>query len=197
MPGSWHPTPMNITAKLFPMFAPDLAKMCTVIAEDYRVHGRDITRPGFQAVALHRFGVWRAGLTTKIVRAPLTAIYRTAYAFVRNLYGIEIPYTVELGRRVVFEHQHGIVIHGNSIIGSGCVIRQGVTLGIRSMEHPSAAPVLGENVNVGAGAKILGAVFVGDNARIGANSVVLHNVPDGRLATGIPARVSGEERKSG
>ena len=92
-----------------------------------------------------------------------------------------------LDRRVVIEHQSGIVIHGNCEIGDECVIRQGCTLGNKSLDRPFDAPKLGKRVNVGAGAKILGAVTVGDGATIGANSVVLRDVPAGMIAVGLPA----------
>ncbi|MET0341076.1 MAG: serine O-acetyltransferase [Polyangiales bacterium] len=160
-----------------------------LLREDYEAHGRDATRPGFRAVAVHRFGTWRMGIGPKVLRAPLSVAYRAMYRAVRNLYGIELPYTVSLGRRVVFEHQHGIVVHGSTVIGDDCIIRQGVTLGIRSMDHLDHAPVLGRGVNVGAGAKILGPVRVGDNADVGANAVVLEDVPAGGLAVGVPAKL--------
>jgi serine O-acetyltransferase len=90
---------------------------------------------------------------------------------------------------VVIEHQGAIVIHGDTVIGDGCIIRQGVTLGNRRLNEPFDAPVLGQRVNVGAGAKILGKVAIGDDASIGANSVVLTDVPSGRIAIGIPAKL--------
>ena len=76
------------------------------------------------------------------------------YRRVRNRYGIELPYSVVVGRRIVIEHQSGIVIHGNSVIGDGSILRQGVTLGNKSLTRPLDAPRLGKLVNVGAGAKI-------------------------------------------
>lgn len=159
------------------------------IREDYLAHGRDWTKPGFRAVAVHRFGVWRMGVRPKILRAPFSMVYRWMYRRCRNRYGIELPYTAKLGRRVVIEHQSGIVIHGNCQIGDDSIIRQGVTLGNRSLEHPFDAPILGCRVNVGAGAKVLGAVRIGDGAAIGANAVVLCDVPAGAVAVGIPARI--------
>src|SRR5947207_8760398 len=93
------------------------------IREDWIAHGRDWTRPGFRAVAVHRFGNWRMRIRSKFLRAPFSVIYRMMFRRVRNVYGIELPYTVKLGRRVIFEHQSGIVIHGNSVIGDGCIIR--------------------------------------------------------------------------
>lgn len=160
-----------------------------LLREDFVAHGRDITRPGFQAVAVYRFGVWRMKVGPKPLRAPLSVAYRALYRTVRNLYGIELPYSAKVGRRVIFEHQHGIVVHGQTVIGDDCIIRQGVTLGIRSMERLAEAPVLGRGVNVGAGAKIIGPVRIGDGAAIGANSVVLQDVPAGALAIGVPAHL--------
>lgn len=136
---------------------------------------------------VYRFGVWRMGVRPKLLRAPLSVLWRLLFAAVRNFYGIELPFTAHIGRRVVFEHQHGIVVHGSTHIGDGCIIRQGVTLGIRRLDELMQAPVLGRGVNVGAGAKILGHVRIGDHAEIGANAVVLSDVPAHTLAVGIPA----------
>lgn len=159
------------------------------IAEDWRAHGREWTRPGFRAVAVHRFGVWRMGVRPKLLRAPLSLLYRWAFRHCRNRYGIELPYSAALGRGVVIEHQGAIVVHGNSVIGDGCIIRQGCTLGLRSLDDLDAAPVLGRDVSLGAGAVLLGRIRVGDGARIGANAVVLTDVPAGALAVGVPARI--------
>lgn len=163
--------------------------LCEQIKEDWIAHGRDWTKPGFRAVAVHRFGIWRMSLQPKLVRAPFSILYRMLYRKVRNTYGIELPYTVQLGRRVIIEHQGGIVIHGYCSIGDGSIIRQGVTLGNRYLDRPFDAPKLGKNVNVGAGAKIFGKVTVGDGANIGANAVVLSNVPVEATAVGIPAKI--------
>ncbi|MCJ8278486.1 MAG: serine O-acetyltransferase [Rivularia sp. ALOHA_DT_140] len=159
------------------------------LKEDWIAHGRDWTKPGFRAVAVHRFGVWRMKIKPKLLRSPMSILYKMMYRKVRNNYGIEIPYTVELGRRVVIEHQSGIVIHGYCIIGDESIIRQGVTLGNRYLDRPFDAPKLGKRVNVGAGAKVFGDVAIGDGVSIGANAVVLCDVPSGKTAVGIPARV--------
>ncbi len=159
------------------------------IREDWQAHGRDWTKPGFRAVAVYRFGVWRMQIKPKLLRAPFSLLYRSLYRKIRNGYGIDLPYTVKLGRRVVIEHQNGIIIHGFSVIGDDCIIRQGVTLGNRYLDRPDDAPKLGARVNVGAGAKILGDVTIGDDASIGANAVVLSDVPNGQTAVGIPAKL--------
>lgn len=159
------------------------------IREDWQVHGRDWTKPGFRAVAVHRFGVWRMTVRPKLLRAPLSAAYRMLFRRCRNIYGIELPYTVSLGRRVVIEHQGGIVVHGASVLGDHCIIRQNCTLGIRRMDALADAPILGQGVELGAGAVILGRVHIGDGAKIGANAVVLTDVPAGAYALGVPATI--------
>ena len=167
----------------------DAPALIAQIKEDWRAHARDWTRPGFRAVAVHRFGNWRMRIRLKLLRAPFSVIYRSLFRYVRNVYGIELPYSVKLGRRVVFEHQGGIVIHGDSEIGDDCIIRQGCTLGNRGLDDPFAAPKLGKRVNIGAGACILGAVSLGDGSAVGANAVVLCDVPAGALAVGVPAEI--------
>jgi serine O-acetyltransferase len=159
------------------------------LKEDWIAHERDWTKPGFRAVAVQRFGVWRMKVEPLILRAPFSILYRALYRKIRNTYGIELPYTVQLGRRVIIEHQSGIVIHGNCSIGDDCIIRQGVTMGNRYLERPFDAPKLGNRVNVGAGAKIFGNVTIGDGANIGANAVVLSDIPPGKTAVGIPAKI--------
>ncbi len=178
-------TPVAIAA---PTPAPPLG-LGAQLKEDWIAHGRDWSLPGFRAVAVQRFGVWRMSIQPKLLRAPLSVLYRMLYRKVRNGYGIELPYTVNLGRRVVIEHQGAIVIHGYCTIGDDCILRQGVTLGNRYLERPLDAPVLGDRVNVGAGAKIFGAITLGNNVQVGANAVVLQDVPAGATVVGIPAKI--------
>jgi serine O-acetyltransferase len=166
-----------------------LPELVELIVEDWRTHGRDWTLPGFRAVAVARFGQWRMQVEPKAARAPLSVFYRLLFRHVRNVYGIELPFSVKLGRRVKIEHQGGIVVHGDSTIGDDCVLRQGVTLGMRNVAKPFDAPTLGRAVDVGAGAVILGAIHVGDEAKVGANAVLLQDVQAGGVAVGVPARV--------
>jgi serine O-acetyltransferase len=164
-------------------------EMCALIAEDYRSHGREWTRPGFRTLAWHRFGNWRMTVSSKLLRAPLSMVYRWGYRHCRNVYGIEIPYTAQIGRGVIIEHQGGIVVHGASVIGDGSIIRQNCTLGLRSLDRLDEAPIIGKRVNIGAGAVIMGRVVIGDDAAIGANAVVMTDVPPAALAAGVPAKV--------
>jgi serine O-acetyltransferase len=150
------------------------------IREEWEIHGRDWTQPGFRALAVYRFGVWlRREVRGGLFRAALSRLHRSMYRYVRNHYGIELPVTTVVGRRVVIGHQSGIVIHPRAVIGDECLIRQNVTIGAASHDRSSEAPKLGRGVHVGCGAAILGPVTIGDGARIGPNAVVTTDVPAG------------------
>jgi len=171
---------------------PDGLSLFAIIREDLLHHDRDWTLPGFRAVAVHRLGVWHRTIRFRPLRLIVKRIHLSLYRRVRNRYGIELPYTVVIGRRLKIEHQGAIVVHGYARIGNDCVIRQGVTIGNRTLDRRYDAPVLGCNVEVGAGAKILGDVVLGDRCRIGANAVVVCDVPADATAVGIPARIIGK-----
>lgn len=168
-----------------------LGALWALIREDLRVN-MGVTRPGFQALAVHRFGVWKHGLRSRILRAPLSALYTVLNLFVRNVYGIELERQTRIGRRVLFAHQHGITVHRNAVIGDDCIIRQGVSIGQdRHTPHgpPPPAPRLGDRVQVGAGAMILGNVAIGDDVMIAPNVVVMTSVPAGSIVAAQPARI--------
>ncbi len=159
------------------------------IREDWLYNGEEWTRPGFRALAMYRFGVWRMTIKSRLLRAPLSVLYRSLHRLVRNHYGIELHYTAKLGERVVIAHQGGIVIHEFAEIGNECVIRQGVTIGAAGQFLNNDAPKLGRGVTLGAGAVVMGNVKIGDGAKIGPNAVVTIDVPAGALAVAPPARV--------
>ena len=168
-------------------------ELLALIREDLRVNG-GILLPGFQALAVYRFGVWKDGIAAKPLRIPFTIVYRLAYAFVRNFYGIELPVSARIGRRLWVGHQHGIIVHPNAVIGDDCLIRQGVSIGQAAgtrgvwVGH-ARAPKLGDRVEVGVNAVIFGAITVGDGVRIGPNAVVMTNVPAGAIVTAPLSRV--------
>ncbi len=166
-----------------------------LVREDYETHGRDATLPGFRAVAVHRFGNWRLGITPRVLRAPLTVAYRFLFRWVRNRYGIELPHSAVVGRRVCVEHQGGIVVHGSAIIGDDTIIRQGVTIGNRRLDRPHDAPTIGRRVNIGAGAVLLGKISLGDGVAVGANAVVLNDVPAGCTVVGPKAQILVPDQK--
>jgi len=105
------------------------------------------------------------------------------------LTGVEIHPAATIGRRLVIDHGTGIVIGATTEIGDDCLIYQGVTLGGTGITHGKRHPTLGNNVMVGCGAKVLGAIKIGDNSRVAANSVVLRDVPDNSTVVGVPGRV--------
>jgi serine O-acetyltransferase len=157
--------------------------------EDLRVAQEGVLSLGFWALQVYRFGHLRYRFKSKLVRWPLGAAHLVLAKLAEMLCGVTIGVAAKIGRRLVIEHSGAIVVHGNTVIGDDCVIRQGVTIGNRRIDRPMEAPRIGNRVNIGAGAKILGAVQVGDDADIGANAVVITDVPAGALAVGVPARI--------
>ena len=163
------------------------------LREDWRGHFRDWTLPGFRAIAVYRFGKWvQAESGHGIVRGPFAFLARrlhlSMFRYVRNQYGIELPGTATVGRRVLIGHQSGIVIHPYATIGDDCVIRQNVTIGALTMLREEA-PTIGNRVELGAGSTILGPVTIGDGARIGPHSVVMTDIPAGAMVFVNPPRV--------
>ena len=140
--------------------------------------------PGFQAISLHRIShrLWTCRLPLKLVARCLSQIGRA-------LTGIEIHPGARIGHSVFIDHGMGVVIGETAEIGPRCLLYQGVTLGGTGKEHGKRHPTLAENVVVGAGAKVLGAISIGTNTRIGAGSVVVRNVESDCTVVGIPGRV--------
>lgn len=159
-----------------------------LVAEDFHHHGRDWFSQGFWALFWHRFGNWRMGIKSALLRPFLTLIYRIMARVTQWLCGIDLPYTVIVGRRVVLEHFGGMILVPQSI-GDDVTIRQNTTLGISAILEDGGRPVIGNGVDIGAGAVILGAVHIGDNAVIGANAVVVRDVAPLTIVGGVPAKV--------
>ncbi|MGX5655284.1 serine O-acetyltransferase [Geodermatophilus nigrescens] len=171
--------------------SPVLARLRDQLREDRRVNG-GVLKPGFHAVAVHRLAGWARTGAPRPLRPPARALAKAGSVFVRNVYGIEIPYTVEMGRRVKIAHQNGIVLHPLTQLGDDVVLRQGVSLGAAFGDpgrFDGQAPSLGAGVSVGAGAVVVGGVHIGDGAVIGPNATVLTNVPAGARVLAPPPRV--------
>lgn len=169
--------------------SPEESRLLDLIREDFHAHYRTWHLPGFHAVALLRYGQWTRRLGSPF-RPILRAYYKVAFLLVRDVYGIEIPDSVKLGRRVTIGHQHGIVVHPDATIGDDCQIRQGCTIGAGSDEgFRRQVPTLGDRVSVGAGAKIVGPVHIGNDVRIGPNAVVMTSVPAGSIVLAEPPRI--------
>ena len=138
--------------------------------------------PGLQALLFHRLGHW-----LYIIGIPF--IPRLISHIARFLTGIEIHPGAAIGCGVFIDHGMGVVIGETAIVGDYALIYQGVTLGGTGKESGKRHPTLGENVVVGAGAKVLGNIQIGNNVRIGAGSVVLRDVPSNCTVVGVPGRI--------
>lgn len=101
----------------------------------------------------------------------------------------EISPYAQFGKGIRFSHLNGIIIHRKVIVGENCSIRHQVTIGNKDSCNVNSVPIIGDNVSIGAGAKILGPCSIGDNVTIGANAVVITNVPESSIAVGVPARI--------
>lgn len=141
---------------------------------------------------VYRFGRWRYGVRPALLRKLLSFIYKVLFKFVQIITGVELPCEVVVGRNFVIDHFGGIVISGYARFGDDCRIRNGVVVGLKNVSEPTA-PVIGNNVDIGAGAKLLGNIRIGDNVVIGSNAVVLIDVPDNSLAVGVPATVKARK----
>lgn len=164
-----------------------MSAMFALVREDWHTYERDIWRQGLWVMLIYRFGRWRYRLPG-LLRKPFSLVYKILKIWGQILTGIDLPCEAQVGRRLKIEHFGGIVISGDTVIGDDVVIRNGVTIGLKRTGE-RGAPVIGNRVDIGAGAKILGTITIGDGAVIGANAVVLEDVPPGALAVGIPARV--------
>lgn len=144
--------------------------------------------PGFQALSLHRIShrLWRSALPLKLLARVLSQVGRM-------ITGIEIHPGARIGKKVFIDHGMGVVVGETAEVGDRCLLYQGVTLGGTGKEAGKRHPTLGENVVVGAGAKVLGAINIGENTRIGAGSVVVKSVKDNCTVVGVPGRVIQQE----
>jgi len=157
-----------------------------LLREDLATHDGAFASPGFQALAVHRLQVWAQ------TRGPLlrAATKWLNILLIRNVYGVELHPTTKIGRRVRIGHHQSVVIGFGVTIGDDCIIRQGLTLGLATDDSPAEhQPVVGDRVQFGANATVVGRVRIGDDARIGPGSVITRNVPAGATTFAQPARV--------
>jgi serine O-acetyltransferase len=151
---------------------------------------------GFVAVAVYRFGRWAYRLS-KPMAIPFRILWFILSKGVEVIAGIMLPASVEAGPGLYIGHFGGTIINGGVKIGKYCQIAHGVTLGTKGAGRGGGVPVIGDFVYIGAGAKILGPVRVGNHAVVGANAVVVKDVPDCAVVGGVPARIIGTNDKTG
>lgn len=159
-----------------------------LVAEDYRTNDSEILSQGFWALFWHRFGNWRMSVRPRPLRMPLSLLYKSMFKLCEWMGGIMLPYTVRVGRRVRIEHFGGMILVAEEI-GSDVTLRQNTTLGIARSSARFDWPRIGDHVDIGAGAVVIGAVTIGRGAVIGANSVVTRDVPPYSVVAGVPAKL--------
>ncbi len=167
------------------LFASILADLRAPVEKDPAARGYldvVLSYPGWKALTVHRFA-------HALYRARVPMVPRFVASLSRFWTGIEIDPGATIGDGVFIDHGSGVVIGETAEVGDGCTIYQGVTLGGTSLQRTKRHPTLGRNVTVGSGAALIGAITIGDGARIGANSVVVKDVPPNATVVGIPGRV--------
>lgn len=143
---------------------------------------------GFHALTMHRVSHW-------LWLHKLKSLARFNAMLARFFTGVEIHPAAKIGRRFFIDHGMGVVIGETADVGDDVTIYHGVTLGGVSLKKEKRHPTIGNNVIIGAGAKVLGPFKVGDRVRIGANSVVLHEVPQDATVVGVPGRITGDSKR--
>ena len=169
-----------------PRREPEEPTLLDLLREDKATNQESLLRPGFHAMLMYRLGRWAS---EKRSRRPFLVVAKALRLLIRNFYGIEMYWEADIGRRLTIAHQGATVIHQFCTIGDDCVIRHGVTIGGAEIFDPDAAPTLGNNVDIAAGAVIIGNVRIGNNVRIGPNAVVITDVPDNSTVFAPSSRV--------
>ena len=164
------------------------AALREIVREDMAANPRGWVVPAKHMLAVHRFGEWAASQVWP-VRPVVWRVYRLLNTYVRNDLGFEVDHTTRIGHRVVFVHQHGVVLQPGCEIGDDCMVYHNVTVGRRWDDfRPDAfrePPRIGCGVHLGVGSTVIGAVRIGDGAKIGPHSLVTTDVPEG--ASVLPA----------
>lgn len=143
---------------------------------------------GLWVIGVYRFGRWAHFLRIPVIRLILKIVAFVLFKFVEVTTGISVPASAEIGKGLYIGHFGGIILHSDVKIGENCSIGPGVVIGTRGLGSVGA-PTIGNNVYVGVGAKVLGNIKIGHRAKIGANAVVLQDIPEGATAVGVPAKV--------
>lgn len=143
--------------------------------------------PSIILIFLYKLNSLIEKIPIRLLKYPLLFILIPVYMFCQIFLGIVLPRHAKIGKGIRIYHYSGIVINPNVVIGMNCSIRQNVTIGNRKTKND--CPIIGDNCDIGAGAKIIGAIKIGNNVSIGANAVVLTDVPDNATAVGVPAKI--------
>lgn len=170
----------------------------------YRYHGKINWFTFFRLLIFHpgfKITFWKRACkylhSHPIFRVTLFPIARLIYHLRSTRFGVEIPFRTEIGPGLYIGHYHGIVIHHKSVIGKNCNLMQGITIGSTFRGEKKGVPVIGDNAFIGSGAKVVGNITVGNHVAVGANCVVLDDVPDNGVVVGIPGKVVSDKGSEG
>lgn len=164
-----------------------LRSLVAEVRRDYQRHGAVVTNPAIWTLAAYRFGRWSNELDNRLLRRTTSKVYGLMWFAVRMTTGDWVGREVKLGEGFNLIHSGSVRIHPDSVIGDRVRVMHEVTLG--TLAPKIGTPRIGNDVFIGTGAKVLGPVTVGDGAHIAANSLVVHDVPAGATAIGVPARI--------
>src|SRR3989338_11164768 len=148
-----------------------------------------ILYPGLHAIIIHKY------ISHNLYKINLKFLARLISQIMRFFTGIEIHPGAKIGKGLFIDHGIGIVIGETAEIGDNCIMFHNVTLGGTGLEKGKRHPTIGNNVVIGAGAKILGNITIGDNSYIGANAVVIKDVPPNSTVVGVPGRITKQDGK--
>jgi serine O-acetyltransferase len=166
---------------------PTTQSLIEQLQEDYRRHGGRTLNPAFWAVAVHRFGTWSSALDRGPMRKLASKTYGVLFHAVQLASGIVLNREAQLGQGFHLIHSGNTKIHPGVVIGERCGVMHDVTIGTNM--NKEGVPQIGNDVFIGAGAKVLGPITIGDGACVAANSLVISDVPAGATAVGVPARI--------
>lgn len=165
--------------------------LLSLLSEDFETHERKLTSPGFWALAAHRVGSRILAVEGHSARERLGVVHKIFATTVDWVWGIRVPLSTRVGRRVHIWHFGSMLLHARSI-GNDVHIRHDTTFGPLRSSHkprPESLPVIEDGADIGSGACVMGGLTVGRGAKVGANTVVLESVPAGVTVFGVPARM--------
>jgi len=170
--------------------------MFNKIREDFKRHESKILYPPLWAICNYRFGKWASNIKFRPIRWLASKFYGLNLFIILISSGIELNRETKIGKKLHLIHSGNIKIAPNAVIGDHCGIMHDVTIGTNCvpgvnsfLQHRCGAPIIGNNVFIGVGAKVLGEITIGDNSTIAANSLVTRNVPANCIAIGVPAKI--------
>jgi serine O-acetyltransferase len=158
---------------------------------------RVVSHPGYRYTFAMRLCAYLRTMQPRSLGRPLELLARLWLRRLRHAYGIDVPASARVGPGLYINHPGGIVVHNQAVIGANCNLSHGVTLGESNRGRRKGFPVVGDGVYIGPGAKLVGAVTVGDDVAIGANCVVTSDVPDHAVVVGVPGRVVSHDGAAG